>query len=136
MDAIVIAIIGVIGVTVGALITNYFMHPKIKAETEKSAVLVVAQRIATVINADQIIVLDKGRIVGTGKHQELWKTCPVYREIALSQLSEKELGGRDGLRSEISDLKEKLAKAGLPQEEFFADSFTTEADKARDALAA
>src|SRR3989339_1779707 len=79
--------------------TDAVLRKALKAETEKSAVLVVAQRIGTVINADQIIVLDKGRIVGTGKHGELWKTCSVYKEIALSQLSEKELGGRSSISS-------------------------------------
>ena len=54
-------------------------------------VLIVAQRIGTIKNADRIIVLDEGRIVGIGKHQELLKDCPVYAEIALSQLSEEEL---------------------------------------------
>ncbi|MFH0892698.1 MAG: ABC transporter ATP-binding protein [Candidatus Falkowbacteria bacterium] len=72
--------------------TDAALRKALKAETEKSAVLVVAQRIGTVINADQIIVLDKGRIVGMGGHRELLETCSVYKEIALSQLSEEELG--------------------------------------------
>ena len=53
--------------------------------------LIVTQRIATIKNAEQIIVLDEGRIVGKGTHHELMKTCEVYREIALSQLSKEEL---------------------------------------------
>ena len=56
-----------------------------------STVLIVAQRIGTIMNADKIIVLDQGKIVGIGKHKELLKNCNVYREIALSQLSEEEL---------------------------------------------
>ena len=53
--------------------------------------LIVTQRVATVKNADQIIVLEEGRIVGKGVHRELLKTCETYREIATSQLSEEEL---------------------------------------------
>jgi len=54
-------------------------------------VLIVTQRVATVKNADQIIVLDEGRVVGKGKHQELMDTCETYQEIAYSQLSKGEL---------------------------------------------
>lgn len=54
--------------------------------------LIVAQRIGTIMNADRIIVLDEGRVVGMGSHEELLRTCPVYLDIARSQLSEKELG--------------------------------------------
>jgi ATP-binding cassette subfamily B protein len=53
--------------------------------------IIVAQRVATVMNADQIIVLDKGKIVGKGKHKDLYKNCKIYKEIALSQLKEEEL---------------------------------------------
>ncbi len=58
--------------------------------------LIVAQRIGTIRNADRIIVLDEGRAVGIGRHEELLRTCAVYREIAMSQLSEKELGLTEG----------------------------------------
>jgi len=51
----------------------------------------VAQRIGTIMNADQIIVLDEGKITGCGTHRELLSTCPVYREIAQSQLGEEEI---------------------------------------------
>jgi ATP-binding cassette subfamily B multidrug efflux pump len=62
-------------------------------EKEKDATkIIVAQRIGTILDADQIIVLEDGKAVGIGKHEELLKTCPTYREIALSQLSEEELG--------------------------------------------
>ena len=54
---------------------------------------VVAQRIATVLNADKILVLEDGELVGSGTHKELLSTCPTYREIAQSQLSEEELKG-------------------------------------------
>ena len=56
-----------------------------------STVIIVAQRISTVLTADRIVVLDEGRVVGTGTHAELMEVCPAYREIALSQLSEEEL---------------------------------------------
>ena len=53
--------------------------------------LIVAQRVSTIMNAQQIIVLDEGRIVGKGTHRELLEICPTYREIAQSQLSKEEL---------------------------------------------
>lgn len=56
-----------------------------------NTVLIVGQRIASIMHADQIIVLDEGKIVGKGTHEELMKTCSVYQEIALSQLSKEEL---------------------------------------------
>ena len=56
-----------------------------------AVVLIVAQRVSTIMNAEQIIVLDEGKIVGKGTHKELLKTCPEYREIAESQLSKEEL---------------------------------------------
>lgn len=62
---------------------------RVKNATE----IVVAQRISTILHADQILVLDDGEIVGKGTHEELMRNCEVYRQIASSQLSEKELGG-------------------------------------------
>ncbi|MDR0272084.1 MAG: ABC transporter ATP-binding protein/permease [Clostridiales bacterium] len=62
-------------------------------ESNEATKLIVAQRIGTIKNADQIIVLEHGKIVGKGKHDELMKNCETYREIALSQLSKEELGG-------------------------------------------
>lgn len=62
-----------------------------KKDTGQSTVLIVAQRISTIMDAQQIIVLEQGKIVGTGTHKELMKTCQVYRQIALSQLSAEEL---------------------------------------------
>ncbi len=67
------------------------LRKALKAETAESTVLIVAQRISTILNADQIIVLDEGKIVGIGTHKELLENCEVYKEIALSQLSKEEL---------------------------------------------
>ena len=53
--------------------------------------MIVAQRVSTIMRAEQIIVLDEGKIVGIGTHKELLETCPTYREIAESQLSQEEL---------------------------------------------
>ena len=72
--------------------TDAALRQALNDETRGATVLIVAQRIGTIMNADKIIVLDRGRVVGTGKHKELLAACPVYREIALSQFSEKELG--------------------------------------------
>jgi len=71
--------------------TEAKLRVAIKKETKNDTVLIVAQRVTTVMSADQIIVLDEGKIVGMGKHQDLIKTCEVYREIVASQLSEEEL---------------------------------------------
>ncbi len=71
--------------------TDAKLRTALKAETNQSTVLIVAQRVSTIMDADQIIVLDDGRIAGIGKHQELMNTCNVYREIVTSQLSEEEI---------------------------------------------
>jgi ATP-binding cassette subfamily B protein len=71
--------------------TDVALRRALKQETESSTTLIVAQRVNTILQADQILVLDEGRIVGRGAHKELLKTCEVYRQIALSQLSEEEL---------------------------------------------
>ncbi|GLB32598.1 multidrug ABC transporter ATP-binding protein [Lacrimispora amygdalina] len=71
--------------------TDAKLRAALKEKTKNSVTILVAQRISTIMNADQIIVLDQGRIAGKGPHRELMKTCEVYREIALSQLSEEEL---------------------------------------------
>ncbi len=71
--------------------TDKKLRAALKSETGDSTILLVAQRVGTIMNADQIIVLDKGRIVGKGTHKELMKNCMVYREIALSQMSKEEL---------------------------------------------
>jgi len=71
--------------------TDAKLRAALQAETSGKTVLIVAQRISTILDADKIVVLDEGRIVGQGTHSELLKTCTVYREIAQSQLSEQEL---------------------------------------------
>ena len=71
--------------------TDAALRRALKDKTADSAMLIVTQRVSTVKNADQIIVLDEGRIMGKGTHSELMKTCETYREIALSQLSAEEL---------------------------------------------
>lgn len=71
--------------------TDAALRKALRAEAADSTVLIVAQRISTIKDADQIIVLDNGRIAGKGTHQDLMANCQVYREIALSQLTEEEL---------------------------------------------
>lgn len=71
--------------------TDRLLRTALKKETKGAVNLIVAQRIGTIIDADRIIVMDKGRIVGTGTHKELLKSCAVYQEIAHSQLSKEEL---------------------------------------------
>lgn len=74
---------------------DYKTDSKLRKElakiTKQATIFIVAQRISTIMHADQIIVLDQGQIVGKGTHQELLKNCDIYKEIALSQLSEEEL---------------------------------------------
>ncbi len=71
--------------------TDVTLRKALKQKTKESTVLIVAQRISTILNAEQIIVLDDGRIAGIGTHEELLKNCEVYQQIAASQLSESEL---------------------------------------------
>jgi ATP-binding cassette, subfamily B, multidrug efflux pump len=71
--------------------TDAALRRALNAQTEKSTVLIVAQRISTIMNAEQIIVLEDGNVVGIGTHKELMKNCETYQEIALSQLSKEEL---------------------------------------------
>ena len=73
------------------MIADCKLREELREVTKDRTVIIVAQRINTVLNADQIIVLDEGKIVGKGTHEELMKTCETYRQIALSQLSEEEL---------------------------------------------
>ena len=74
--------------------TDKNLRHELKKVTKDKTVIIVAQRISTVLNADQIIVLDEGKIVGIGKHEELMKNCEIYKEIALSQVTEEELNGK------------------------------------------
>ena len=71
--------------------TDAKLRAALKKETQESTVLIVAQRVSTVMDADQIIVLDEGRVAGIGTHQELMRTCEVYYEIVSSQLSMEEI---------------------------------------------
>ena len=71
--------------------TDSILRKELKKYTKDATSLIVAQRIGTIINADKIVVLDKGKCVGIGTHKELLKNCEVYKEIALSQLSKEEL---------------------------------------------
>jgi ATP-binding cassette subfamily B protein len=70
--------------------TEAKLRQALKKETEKDTVLIIAQRVTTIMDADRIIVLDGGKMVGMGTHRDLMKTCEVYREIVASQLSEEE----------------------------------------------
>jgi ATP-binding cassette subfamily B protein len=72
--------------------TDAKLRKALKSETKNKTVIIVAQRISTILDADKIIVLEDGRIVAEGKHSELQESCQVYREIAASQLTESELG--------------------------------------------
>ena len=76
--------------------TDVKLRKTLREEMSRVTTIIVAQRIATILNADKIIVMNEGKIVGVGKHQELLETCPTYLEIAESQLSEEELqkGGK------------------------------------------
>lgn len=71
--------------------TDAALRKALKEETATSSLLIIAQRISTIMNSDQIIVLDEGKIVGKGTHHDLMRDCEVYREIAYSQLSKEEL---------------------------------------------
>lgn len=71
--------------------TDSVLRKELKKYTKYATILIVAQRIGTIMNADKIIVLDNGKCAGIGTHKELLKTCDVYKEIALSQLSKEEL---------------------------------------------
>ena len=71
--------------------TDKEVRKRLKRRTSGATCLIVAQRIGTIMDADIIVVLEKGKVAGTGTHKELLKTCEVYKEIALSQLSEEEL---------------------------------------------
>ena len=71
--------------------TDYILRKELKEKTKDKTNIIVAQRIGTILNADLIIVLDNGKMVGSGSHKQLLKKCKVYKEIALSQLSKEEL---------------------------------------------
>ena len=76
--------------------TDSKLREALAEKTENKTVIIVAQRISTILNADKIIVLEEGKIVGQGTHEELMQNNETYRQIALSQLSEDELNGKGG----------------------------------------
>ena len=88
--------------------TDANLRKALEAHVKDAAQIIVAQRISTILHADQILVLEDGRVVGKGRHEDLLKTCPVYLEIAKSQLSARELG----LAGDGAD----AAAAGTPSE--------------------
>lgn len=71
--------------------TDAKLRKELKTNMKEATVLIIAQRIGTILHADKIVVLDQGECVGMGTHKELYETCDVYKEIALSQLSKEEL---------------------------------------------
>ena len=71
--------------------TDSLLRKELKKYTKDATTLIVAQRIGTIMNADKIIVLDDGHVVGQGTHKELLENCEIYKQIALSQLSKEEL---------------------------------------------
>ena len=71
--------------------TDALLRKSLKKYTKDATILIVAQRIGTIMNADKIVVLDEGKCVGMGTHKELLKSCEVYKQIALSQITEEEL---------------------------------------------
>lgn len=103
--------------------TDKALRKALKESMSDKTIIVVAQRINTILEAEQILVLDEGKIVGKGSHEELLKSCAVYKEIALSQLSERELGisaeERAAEREKLAArAAERLgAKAGSPAPE-------------------
>lgn len=92
--------------------TDVTLRKALKKRTKDSTVLIVAQRISTIMNAEQIIVLDDGKIAGIGTHRELLENCEVYRQIAASQLSEAELNAGAGAPDQRNG-----QEAGAPEQE-------------------
>ena len=75
--------------------TDSLLRKALKSQIKDSALIIVAQRISTIMDADQILVLDDGKVASIGRHEELMKTCPVYQQIAATQLSEEELNRKE-----------------------------------------
>ena len=82
--------------------TDAKLRAALREVTEKAVVLIVAQRVSTIKDADQIVVLNNGRIVGKGRHLELLKGCKVYQEIVKSQLSDKEYAAEVKMAEKLS----------------------------------
>jgi ATP-binding cassette, subfamily B, multidrug efflux pump len=87
--------------------TDLNLREALRRETKEATVLIVGQRVSTIINADKIIVLDEGKIVGMGTHHQLMNSCDIYREIALSQLSKKELTEMEADRNKEISINSK-----------------------------
>ena len=92
--------------------TDRALRRALKQNIGNSTFIIVAQRINTIMDADRIVVMDDGRMVGCGTHRQLLDTCPVYREIALSQLSERELAMAAGPDSQAAGADESPVKGG------------------------
>ena len=73
--------------------TDAALRRALSQQVKDATVIIVAQRISTILRAQQIVVLDEGKVAGIGTHEELMASCPTYQEIARSQLSDAELGG-------------------------------------------
>ncbi len=80
--------------------TDSLLRKALKSQIKDSALVIVAQRISTIMDADQILVLDDGKVVSMGRHEELMKTCSVYQQIAATQLSEEELNRKEERKHE------------------------------------
>ena len=95
--------------------TDAALRKELNEKVQDASIVIVAQRVSTILHADQILVLDDGKIVGKGTHEELLKNCEVYLQIAKSQLSEKELGlekENNKLKKKSDDRKLKRKKGG------------------------
>ena len=103
--------------------TDVTLRKALKKRTKNSTVLIVAQRISTILNAEQIIVLDDGKVAGIGTHKELLRNCEVYRQIAASQLSESELAagmqenGRGSSGGKVDSAESAAADVSYSREE-------------------
>ena len=102
--------------------TDVTLRKALRKKTKDSTVLIVAQRISTILNAEQIIVLDEGRVAGMGTHSELLEHCEVYQQIAASQLSESELNaGKNGKAGKGPDGEESAEHEGNTERNAEAD---------------
>ena len=93
--------------------TDAQLRRALETDVKGKTVIIVAQRISTILNADKIVVLDEGKIVGSGTHEELMRSCNVYKEIARSQLSEKELADFETGKQSKRDMRDLNAAKGV-----------------------
>ncbi len=94
--------------------TDAALRSALRAVTADAAVVIVAQRVSTIRNADRIVVLDEGRVVGTGTHTDLMESCEVYREIVLSQLTEEEAHDSTMSVAQVGPRRLRSRFAGTP----------------------